>query len=60
MKEKNFALIKAIGVVATIVGGIATIVSGLVESKQTEMLIEEKVNEALDEREKAETTTEES
>ena len=58
MKEKKFTLIKILGIVATVIGGGATLLSDWVSEKETEQMIEEKVNEALDKREKAETTEE--
>lgn len=38
---------KALGILATIVGGVLTLVTGVIEDKKQEQLIEEKVDEAL-------------
>lgn len=50
MKKKN--AIKAIGLVATLIGFGVTIVTDWVNEKKMDETIEEKINEALTEREK--------
>ena len=47
----NGKLIKIIGGVATVMGLVATVVGNWVNERQTEMMIDEKVNEALAKRE---------
>lgn len=52
--------IKAIGVIATLLGMGVTLISGWVEDQKTSMMIDEKIDEALAKREEETTEEEES
>ena len=47
-KDKSFNALKALGIGATVLGLVASLVSSFVEEKKTNALIAEKVNEAVD------------
>lgn len=49
----NKTTLRVIGLTMSIIGGAVSMMNELIEQKRMEKEIEEKVNEALDEREKA-------
>lgn len=46
-KDKKFNALKALGIGATVLGLVASLVSSFVEEKKTDALIAEKVNDAV-------------
>lgn len=54
MKQNKFDAIKLIGLAAMALGGIATLVTNWVQERQMEQMIDEKVQEALANREEEE------